>query len=706
MKATCPNCHAEIEFRFDDSLVRVCEHCNFAVARTDRGVETLGKFADLVPIDSPLRMFAEGHDRNASFLLVGMAQLQHAAGGLWQEWYCKLGAGGGPDPAGSAAEGQRGAIDPQWGWLSEAQGRYYMTYEVSDVAAPPFMSLGPGATVPIAHAGTSRDYTVAELGSASYAAARGEIPYRLVPGAQFRFVDLEAADGSFLTIDYGDPADPEAQPSVYAGRQMTLADLQLSGGEPGPEGPADQKVGVKKLACPSCGGSIELKAQGQTQRVACPYCGTLLGVETGIPEVLTGKQKLPKPDLALGAKCTFSEGEMQIIGFVRRSAHLDGTWYPFDEYLLYAPKVGFRWLVQSDGHWSYVQPVAAGAVEPAAAGWKYDGVKFRTFQTSELRVDAVLGEMYWRVTAGETTRSEDSIAPPAMLSVERSKNEENWSLATYVSHDEVRAAFGKADLGLPDAIGVAPNQPGRSKLAGQVLSAGFVALIVLGIVFAVRADHAKRWEGDIAIGSAAPAAPAEAPVGPAGGSGSAEVVPNAFFSPTFPLSGGQNIEIDFAAALSNDWAYVAVDLVEDKTGAVRSVDADLEYYSGVEDGEAWSEGTRSASEMIGPVPAGDYILRVETQHGGASPATVRVSVYQNVFRGLYLLIAVLLLLIPSVFVGLAESRFETQRWDNSTVDDDAKPKNHGGLAFIGARLVWVAIAGLISALSSLRSDDD
>ena len=93
MTAACPTCNAPITFRFDDSFVRVCEHCNSCVVRTDRGVDTLGAFADLAPIDSPIRLFSDGHDRNTSFLLVGMAQLRHAAGGTWQEWYAKLDGG-------------------------------------------------------------------------------------------------------------------------------------------------------------------------------------------------------------------------------------------------------------------------------------------------------------------------------------------------------------------------------------------------------------------------------------------------------------------------------------------------------------------------------------------------------------------------------------------------------------------------------------
>ncbi|MEO8703832.1 MAG: zinc ribbon domain-containing protein, partial [Kofleriaceae bacterium] len=109
MTVSCPNCGAPVEFRYDDSLVRVCGSCRSAVLRTDRGIETLGKLADVTPIESPLRLFADGYFKGVSFILVGMAQIKHAAGGIWQEWYAKLDGG-------------------QWGWLSEAQGRFYMTF--------------------------------------------------------------------------------------------------------------------------------------------------------------------------------------------------------------------------------------------------------------------------------------------------------------------------------------------------------------------------------------------------------------------------------------------------------------------------------------------------------------------------------------------------------------------------------------------------
>jgi len=359
----CPTCGAEVEFRYDDSFVRVCGHCRSAVVRTDRGVETLGRFADLVPIPSALKLFAEGRHGTTGFLLVGMAQLRHGAGGVWQEWYAKLDGG-------------------QWAWISEAQGRIYFTFERPDVPVPAISSLTPGTAIELAGA----TFTVAERGTATYVSANGEIPYRLVPSSTFQFVDLSDGRGGFATIDYGDGSE---SPAVYLGYQVTPQGLGLSGGEAQPQ-LVKPSTGAR-LACPNCNGSLELRAPDQTLRVACPYCNSLVSVEGGTLSIIAKQAKKPVPAIALGTKGSFVEGELTVIGYVARSACIDLTWWPFEEYLLYAPSVGFRWLVCSDGHWSYVQPVATGAVSVGLDA-KYDGVTFQRFQSTELRVDSVLGE--------------------------------------------------------------------------------------------------------------------------------------------------------------------------------------------------------------------------------------------------------------------------------------------------------------------------
>ncbi|HET7503300.1 MAG TPA: DUF4178 domain-containing protein [Kofleriaceae bacterium] len=647
MTVGCPTCGAPVEFRYDDSFVRVCDHCRSAVVRTDRGVDTLGKFADLVPIQSPLQLFAEGRHGTTGFQLIGMAQLRHPAGGVWQEWYAKLDGG-------------------QWAWLSEAQGRLYLTFERPDVAAPPLApgsELAPGAQVMLA--GTT--FTVAERGMATYVSAAGEIPYRLVPSSTFHFVDLSDGRGGFATIDYGDGSEP---PAVYLGHQVTAASLGISGGEVAP--PAGTTATGARLACPSCNGSLELRAPDQSLRVVCPYCNHLVSVEGGTLSIIARLANKPRPAIALGSRGTFLDGELTVIGFVQRSAYVDGTWWPFEEYLLYAPAAGFRWLVRSDGHWSYVQPVATGAVAVSVDA-EYDGVRFRRFQDTELRVDGVLGELYWRVQVGERVHSVDFIAPPAMLSLEATPTEQNWSLGTYLTVKDVERALGRS-LELAAPSGVAPNQPYPAGV-GKAIALVTALYFAVAIGKCASAPDEEKLHQRFAFPPSGKRATVDPSLGvvPSGSSGSGAPADSAgeagtvAFSDEFRLDGGHNLVFDLSAGLSNNWMYAAIDLIHKDTGGVVSFDTNLEYYSGFDDEGSWSEGSSTAGQVLGPVEPGTYQVRVEGQHGGTGDVLLTVGLRQGVFRWTWFGVFLGVLAIPFGAVAIHAVAFRKRRWDNSNL---------------------------------------
>jgi hypothetical protein len=762
LKTSCPNCGAEIEFRFDDSFVRICSHCNAAVQRTDRGLETLGKVADLMPIDSPLKLFSEGHFGNASFMLVGMAQIRHAQGGIWQEWYARFDSG-------------------RWGWLAEAQGRYYLTFVDPTWKPIDLRELAPGHVVDVPMRGGNHPFTVAEATSGTYIAAKGELPFKLVPNETFHYADLSDGKGAFATIDYGDGDDP---PAIYVGVQVPLADLKLSGGEVEP--PHTETIKSKRLACPNCNAPIELRAADQSQRAVCTHCNALLDLASPALAVLSVLKQKPQLAIPLGSKGTFIEGELTVIGYLQRSAYVDGSWWPFEEYLLYRPELGFRWLVESDGHWSYVQPIASGAVDAGVLAPVYDKVKFRHFQNAELRVDQVLGEVYWQVKVGETVSSDDYVAPPAMLSREASETEENWSLSTYLTPHEVEHAFHGTPVDLPHPDGIAPNQPDAWTSASAVMSIAFLLLLLAGIVFSIAAKDDRKLDQDLTFTTQAPpgagsatAVPlADLPpalaniaecrelrvlvqaldncnihssdasyadvvthgsddelvvgplcaatagsvridfgaacaipdvttaligVGSASPAGSDAPEPNVIFSDPFQLAGGQNIELIFhAPSLNNNWVYVASDLVDQANGQVVNLESNIEYYSGVDDGDSWSEGSREDTLHVGPQPAGTYMIRFEGQSGPVRNETVHVEVRQGVFRFGHLALAMFVLGFPLSIVGLISYLHEKRRWENSSAGKP--PFTPIGLIVLMFGGVFLAIAAIISALGKSSND--
>src|SRR5215218_4746624 len=199
-QANCPSCGAMLTFKVGTSLVAVCPHCKSVVGRGDRGLETLGKVADLVQTLSPLDVGTRGRFAGVAFELVGRTQFNHPAGGVWDEWYAAF-------------------ADGKWGWLAEAQGRFYMTFERPAPAdAPAFDALRLGQ--PIAADGA--ELVVSEFDTAKTAGAVGEVPYRLVPGEALPYADLSGPKGEFATLDYSD-----GPPAFYLGRQVALDELNI-----------------------------------------------------------------------------------------------------------------------------------------------------------------------------------------------------------------------------------------------------------------------------------------------------------------------------------------------------------------------------------------------------------------------------------------------------------------------------------------------
>jgi len=637
VKAACPTCGAEVEFRYDDSFVRVCGHCRSAVVRGDRGLDTLGRVADLLPIESALALFQEGRWRGLGFLVIGRAQLRHAAGGVWQEWYAKF-------------------DDGRWGWIAEAQGRLHLTFEAAGAGElPPWEAFAVAERITLEYDGP-RSFAIAERGQAEYLAAEGEIPYRFVPGGRFRFADLSDGSGRFATLDYGAPDEP-GPPAVYLGATVGLGELGLvAGGERPPD--MARPIQARRLACPSCGGAVDLRVPDASLRVGCTYCGALLDATAGDLRVLAlqGGDR-PASGIPLGARGLFEGGEMTVVGYVRRVAILDGTRWPFDEYLLHHPTVGFRWLVDSDGHWSFVRPLDPGAPTDRGRQAEYGGVVFRKFQSCPLEVVAVLGELYWRVEVGERVDADDWIAPPAMLSRERGSGEIQWSLGEYLPRAEVLRRLG-LDGVRSTPQGVAPNEPFRHAGAAGAFFKLLLAALAAAVVVLVLADNrvvaSQRFAIEVPAAAAAEASP--------GAQG--QVV----FTEPFPLAGRKNVEIRLTADVDNQWVYAVGDLVNDDTGAVETFESSIELYRGYEGGEAWSEGDRSAAVHLGAVPAGRYVIRLEVARDtsrATAPIDLAVEVRQGVFRWAHLLALLIAIGLPGLGLALWQLSFERRRWRDS-----------------------------------------
>lgn len=625
LQGKCPSCAAQIEFKSGASIVVICPFCRSAVARTDRALEDLGKVAEIAQSQSPLKIGLKGTWRDNRFELTGRAQNRHELGGFWDEWYATFSNG--------------------WvGWLAEAQGKFYLTfYQPSKDALPSFAQLQLGQTVEQIQ--SNSPLMVTEKGTATSVAAEGEIPYRLTPNEKSDYADLAGANRAFATIDYG--MNP---PWVFVGEEATLKDLGLADARPAER--AAPKVSTASMGCPNCGGPLSLQIP-ESERVTCPNCDSLLDVNQGRLTWL--KSLLPKPDappfdLQIGQKGTFSDGvEQTIIGAMVRSVTVDGIKYFWHEYLLYNLQLGYRWLVHSDNHWNFVEPINAADVVENGNTATYDGKVFKIFQNEGAVVEYVKGEFYWRVSQGEAVRAVDYVNAPLMLSMERGKNELNWSKGTYLTRDEVEKAFNISDL--PKPWSVAPNQP---YTGGFYIKWGF-AVLGLFILFAIIMIPLGGFSNTPLNQSVT--------LPPTASVTTAQTV----FSQPFELKSNRNVRITASAPVNNSYAELDVDLINEQNSEVESVNIPIEYYSGADSDGSWTEGGQTQDATLSSLPAGKYTLRVEgTWQNFQQPLPISLKVEQNVSRGCNFIFAfVLLCIVP--FVSLIRKwTFESRRWSESS----------------------------------------
>jgi hypothetical protein len=633
LQANCPSCGAPIEFKAGSTIVLVCPFCRSAIARTDRALEDLGKVAEIAESESPLKLGLKGTYKDTRFELTGRAQLRHELGGYWDEWYATFSNG--------------------WvGWLAEAQGRFYLTFYQplpQGTVLPPFIDLQLGQVVP--EIPTPAPLMVQEKGHGTSVAADGEIPYKLTPGEKFAYADLAGKNNAFATIDYG--LDP---PWVFLGNQVTLAEIGL--GDAKPVQRDAKRVSTVGMGCPNCGGPLDLVAPDKAERVTCPNCNSLLDVNQGnlsFFKALTPPPDQPDFSLSIGAEGVFpGDVKYKIIGAVVRSVTIEGIQYFWHEYLLYNPMIGFRWLVHSDNHWNFVEPVnpadvAQGNVLSAGSTVDYNGETYKLFQDAQAVVEYVQGEFYWRVEQGETVRAMDYVAAPRMVSLEASADEMNWSLGTYMANDEIEKIFGVS--GLPRPWGVAPNQPFTGQFyytwgALPLLLLFVIAIIIIPLRGATRTVLDQQFT-----------------LPPMTNSATEQTVS----SQPFDLRDSRNVRITASAAVDNSWADLDVDLVNEQTGAIaEEINIPVEYYSGVDSGESWTEGDKSPDATISSVPGGKYTLQIHgTWQNWQAAMPVSVKVEQNAIRGVNFGCALIVLLIVPVFGLFRKWTFETARWKDS-----------------------------------------
>ena len=620
--ARCPSCGAPVEFKSAASVLAVCDYCRSTLIRQGEDLANLGRMAALLDDRSPLQRGAEGVWRGRPFGLIGRIQLRYEQG-LWNEWHLLF-------------------DDGKSGWLSEAGDEYVMS-ELKPLgsAPPPFANLEVGQSLRL----NGRPYTLTNLLKAECVGGEGELPFKVGAGYPAPVADLRDEAGGYATLDY---SESEERPIFFEGEAVDFESLRWNNLRQDVPLP-NVTVQARAFDCPSCGAPLKVD-HTDIKTIGCGSCGALLDPRDERVKLLerASDRKIVQPTLALGTKGKLRGEDVEIVGYMRRRMRADGVDYRWGEYLLLTPQRRQLWLTESDGHWNIAR-VLSRAVKATANRVRYDGREYKHFQSYRAHVDYVIGQFPWRVSLDDEAQVDDFVAPPFMLSQERTTSEVTWTLAEYVAAEELTTAFA-LKTPLPPPFGIYANQPNPYEAGHRRICRRFWRFAILGLALHLLllafGPGGKVLEQQLTL-----TADDDEPR----------------LTGQFVLDGRTNrLKVSHDTTLNNNWVGVAATLVNQDTGENWHASREIGYYQGVEDGESWSEGSRSDEVVFADLPPGHYVLAVETDMDtGAPGATDRLTVRRAGPSWFSLLLLLAFLASFPIYTRIRHFGFETRRWAES-----------------------------------------
>ena len=684
----CPSCGAEIEADRRFAKLVVCRFCESAVLLDERAARVAGKMSLLAAPTGPLFVGGTGELLGRRFEVLGRVRYGYERG-LWDEWYLAF-------------------EDGSTAWISEDESNFSLeSHDAAETAPIEYADAYPGRNLQLGETTFHLD----EKGIAICEGGEGQLPFRIVRGERVPFLDLSMGD-TFATVEYD---IEDAGVRVFRGRRLNIADVQMdaTAAEAGAasmpvERAADAdrrermvKSGrrAKSVNCVCCGAPLRVPDEAGDS-IGCEYCGTVIdltvrhvrcgGCDANIsvhgdearsvvcsrchrmidlsrttPTTieLAAKSGRPKVPLRMGQRGKIRGVDYTVVGHIRFAERDEDATYHTDEFLLFSHEAGYQWLVLENGHFSWTRELNERPLgfEPRRATAKeklrFNGRKWRVFESGYTAVQWVEGELPWVAQIGDQNYYMDAVSPPYLLSAEWTESEMEWYEAEYLDRTEVAAAFGIEPDALPVAAGVAPHQPYRRSQFRQnaiPIMLGFFLLFGMGALWAWSQDGRKV--GQVTV------QPSE--------------YRSEYITPPCRIESEDSLcEARFYSGVDNAWSYFNIAVLNSNDEVVLDFSSEISYYHGYDDG-SWSEGSQHDSVPFKLKQPGDYRFLIYGQGGRGDtvdagygqPLTVRV--YEGVVLVRYYLIMAIFCGVWVVVEWVRRASFESLRWSESDAADD------------------------------------
>jgi hypothetical protein len=338
--------------------------------------------------------------------------------------------------------------------------------------------------------------------------------------------------------------------------------------------------------CSKCGTETKVDVTFDYEQVVCSTCLKF----NNSPHNFRGPIKKSNLSLALNQKGVLFGIEYMVVGIVVKKHGATITWR---EYHLRSKNNDIAYLSEFDGHWVFLRRCDEKTIYSGkTAVYKYD--TYRWYDDTSCHITHALG-FFEKNLPLKTHRLYEYVLGTRILS------SDDWEecQGEHISKREIKKAFRMTKM--PNRSGIGLVQPYYFNIKGSAILLGLFLLFFIIIHFAVVASKTNQEVY----------------------SGQLNTFDNAFdedISKSFSLQGGvAPLHVEATADVSNSWVNINIALVNEETNEILIANRDIEFYSGYEGGESWSEGSTKAKFNFCAIPAGNYHLVLNADNGASFP---------------------------------------------------------------------------------------
>lgn len=354
--------------------------------------------------------------------------------------------------------------------------------------------------------------------------------------------------------------------------------------------------------CTRCNKVSRLYIPHKLQTFACPNCG-----EIHDRQYFEKYLKIPNNNAVflkyfkIGTVGTFEGVKYTVIGQVHKHVayRYADKW---DEILLLSETGEISFLNCSYGNYTWVKEdfliPATEMLSNIEKTFHFEGQDYEFLQGYNYASKYCLGEFHYDPIDVKHIRCSDYISPPHLISIE--KHEKTGRITAFkgrhMTRKQIGAMFNDYRIESQEKEGIGMAQPVLGGINVRVFNR--IAFMLIGLLIITSFVWAQ-------FRSNRPFVHEYLTITNNGTSPE-------FVSKSFYLDSTSNyMEFSTISSLSNEWIETALTLVNETTGEEREFGVVSEYYSGNDNGYAWSEGSNMGIAGLSSVPGGKYHLKIK-----------------------------------------------------------------------------------------------